>query len=236
VKLKDITKYRVIERYLPHRSKQTQQIDSSSFTPNSKNELDYYHFDVTKPPEISDYIENRFLPLFRQYKNNARINTRRLRIWRVSIIVLTMFVIIFNVIAIAGNNSSSPSNKSSSIIAMGIVSSIAAALILGFTAFLQLTKSQENWLLYSTISEKLEREYNLFKFKGGPYSLSVNNEKEGESGDVDKINKLFVEVVENIISTRGSDPRPTYSPTITTDTTTNHHHESTSPATTTAQG
>jgi Protein of unknown function (DUF4231) len=237
VKLRDITKYRVIERYLPHRSRQAQRIDSSSLTPtstNSKNELDYYHFDVTKPPEISDYIENRFLPIFRQYKNNARINTRRLRIWRVSIIVLTMFMIIFNIIAISGNNSNSPSNKSSSIIAMGIVSSIAAALVLGFTAFLQLTKSQENWLLYSTISEKLEREYNLFKFKGGPYSISANNEKEGESADVNKINKLFVEVVENIISTRGSDPRPTYSPTITTDTPTNHR-KPTSPATTTAQ-
>lgn len=73
----------------------------------------------------------------------------------------------------------------------GNVSSIAAALILGFTAFLQLTKSQENWLLYSTISEKLEREYNLFKFKGGPYSLSANK----EPNDVNKINRLFVEIV-----------------------------------------
>jgi hypothetical protein len=58
--------------------------------------------------------------------------------------------------------------------------------------------------------------------------LSANKEKEEESGDVDKINKLFVEIVENIILTQGSDPRPTYSSTITTDTTTNHHHEPTS--------
>jgi Protein of unknown function (DUF4231) len=158
-----------------------QQVDSSLSPTNSKNELDYYHFDATKPPEISDYIENRFLPIFRQYKNNARINTRRLRIWRVSIIVLTMFVIIFNVIAIA-SNSNNQSNKSSSIIAMGIVSSIAAALILGFTAFLQLTKSQENWLLYSTISEKLEREYNLFKFKGGPYFFVSKQRKRRRIG------------------------------------------------------
>jgi uncharacterized protein DUF4231 len=231
VKLRDITRYRVIERYLRQRSKQTRQIDSSSFTTtDSKNELDYYHFDLTKPPEISDYIKNRFLPIFRQYKNNARLNTRRLRMWRVSIIVLTMFMIIFNVIVISGNNSSS--NRSSSIIAMGIVSSIAAALILGFTAFLQLTKSQENWLLYSTISEKLEREYNLFKFKGGPYSLSATNEPD----DTNKINKLFVEIVENIILTQGSEPRPTYSSTIATDTiTTTNHHEPTSSPTTTAQ-
>jgi hypothetical protein len=75
---------------------------------------------------------------------------------------------------------------------MGIVSSIAAALILGFTAFLQSTKSQENWLLYSTISEKLEREHNLFKFKGGPYSLSANK----EPNDINKINRYFVEIVE----------------------------------------
>jgi hypothetical protein len=227
VKLRDITKYRVIEKYLPQRSKQPRQIDSS-FTPtDSKNELDYYHLDLTKPPEISDYIKNRFLPTFRQYKNNARLNTRRLRIWRVSIIVLTMFMIIFNVIVISGNNSSS--NGSSSIIAIGIVSSIAAALILGFTAFLQLTKSQENWLLYSTISEKLEREYNLFKFKGGPYSLLANN----EPNDINKINRLFVEIVENIILTQGSDPTPRSS-IITTDTTTNTNHPepTSSPATT----
>ena len=127
--------------------------------------------------------------MLRQYKNNARINTRRLRIWRVSIIVLTIFIIIFNVIDISSNNSTN--NRSFSIITMGIVSSIAAALILGFTAFLQLTKSQENWLLYSTISEKLEREYNLFKFEGGPYSLSANK----EPNDVNKINRLFVEIV-----------------------------------------
>ena len=55
MKLKDITKYRVIEMYLPHRSKQPRNIDSSFGTTDSKKELDYYHFDVTKPPEISDY-------------------------------------------------------------------------------------------------------------------------------------------------------------------------------------
>ena len=98
----------------------------------------------------------------------------------------------------------------------GLFLPLLATLILGFTAFLQLTKSQENWLLYSTISEKLEREYNLFKFKGGPYSLSANNEKEGESDDVNKINRLFVEIVENIILTQGSEPRPRYYSTITT--------------------
>ena len=57
MKLKDITKYRVIERYLPDRSKQHRKIDSSFSTIDSKNELDYYHFDVTKPLEISDYIK-----------------------------------------------------------------------------------------------------------------------------------------------------------------------------------
>jgi hypothetical protein len=234
VKLRDITKYRVIEKYLPRRSKQTRQIDSSSSatTSDSKNELDYYHFDVTKSPEISDYINNRFLPILRQYKNNARLNTRRLRIWRVSIILLTMFIIIFNVIVISSNNGTS--NGSSSIIAMGIVSSIAAALILGLTAFLQLTKSQENWLLYSTISEKLEREYNLFKFKGGPYSFSINKEKEGGSDDVNRINKLFVEVVENIILTQGSDHRPMYSSTPTDDTVVTNHREPTSSTSTVA--
>ena len=49
MKLRDITRYRVIERYLRQRSKQTRQIDSSSFTTtDSKNELDYYHLDLAQ--------------------------------------------------------------------------------------------------------------------------------------------------------------------------------------------
>jgi len=69
-------------------------------------------------------------------------------------------------------------------------------------------------------------------FKGGPYSLSANK----EPNDVNKINRLFVEIVENIILTQGSEPRPSYSSTIATDTiTTTNHHEPTSSPTTTAQ-
>jgi hypothetical protein len=194
MKLSDITKYKKIGSYFPRSRLQRQRLQKHN---NFGHEQNYY-YDISKPPEIAHYIENRFLPLFMDYKRNARINTRRLRIWRISIIALTLFIIIFNVVAIGNSNY----RNNSSVIAMGIVSSIAAALIVGFTAFLQLTKAQENWLLYGTISEKLERQYNLFKFKGGVYA---NRDKEGAVDGENEINRLFVENVENISLHKGQD-------------------------------
>jgi hypothetical protein len=62
------------------------------------------------------------------------------------------------------------------------------------------------------------------------HSLSANKEKEGESGEVNKINKLFVEIVENIILTQGSEPRPRYSSVVPTN-----NHEPMPSSTTTSQ-
>jgi hypothetical protein len=73
---------------------------------------------------------------------------------------LTLFIVIFDISALdyyAGKTSS----------ATAIASSIAAVLILGSTAFVQLTRTQENWILFSTASQRLEREYQLFMLKAG---------------------------------------------------------------------
>ena len=116
---------------------------------------------------------------------------RQFFIWRVSTIILTLFIIIFNVIALGYANRSA-------VAGIGMASSIAAALILGFTTLLQLTKAHENWLLSSRTFERLEREYHLFMLKASPYSINVPDDKS-------KTDKLFVENIENIILNQGSE-------------------------------
>ena len=129
-----------------------------------------------------------------------------------------MFIIIFNVIALGYANRSA----SSAVAGIGIASSIAAALILGFTTILQLTKAHENWLLSGRTFERLEKEYHLFMLKASPYSINVSDDKS-------KTDKLFVENIENIIFNQGSefrsqrhDDESTFDrmPTTTTTTTT----------------
>ena len=48
--------------------------------------------------------------------------------------------------------------------------SIFGFIIIIATGFLQLTKSQENWISYRSTAELLKSEYNLFKMKSGDYS------------------------------------------------------------------
>jgi hypothetical protein len=84
---------------------------------------------------------------------------RRLQLWRVSIIILTLFIVIFDV-SVLGYYDGRPFSS-----ATAIASSIAAVLVLGSTAFVQLTRTQEN--LFSTASRRLEREYQLFMLKAG---------------------------------------------------------------------
>ena len=116
---------------------------------------------------------------------------RRLQLWRVSIIILTLFIVIFDV-SVLGYYDSRPISP-----ATAIASSIAAVLVLGSTAFVQLTRTQENLLLFSTASRRLEREYQLFMLKAGVYSPSASTNI-GE--DYKAKNKLFVERIEDIIS------------------------------------
>ena len=52
---------------------------------------------------------------------------------------------------------------------------MASSIFFGFiiivaTVFLQLIKSQENWISYRSTAELLQSEYNLFKMKSGDYS------------------------------------------------------------------
>jgi hypothetical protein len=185
-----------IRRYF-RRQQQTQ------IQPQPKQNLDhkFSNYDINKPAEISDYIQKRFLPLLHWFKNRTRANVRRLQFWRVSIIILTLFIVIFDV-SVLGYYDGRPFSS-----ATAIASSIAAVLVLGSTAFVQLTRTQENLLLFSTASRRLEREYQLFMLKAGVYSPSIPSASDNVAEDDKSKSKLFVENIENIISSHTSESR-----------------------------
>jgi Protein of unknown function (DUF4231) len=177
-----------------------QQLGRGRLQQNPNPNLSSENYDINKPAEISDYIQKRFLPVFRWYKNRTSANARRFRFWRISIIILTLFIVIFDISALgyyAGKSSS----------ATAIASSIAAVLILGSTAFVQLTRTQENWILFSTASQRLEREYQLFMLKAGVYSPSTRPASTSVDEDDQAKSRLFVENIENIISSHTSESR-----------------------------
>lgn len=51
-----------------------------------------------------------------------------------------------------------------------MISSVFGFIIIIATGFVQLTKSQENWISYRSTAELLKSEYNPFKMKSGDYS------------------------------------------------------------------
>jgi hypothetical protein len=114
-------------------------------------------------------------------------------------IILTLFIVIFDVSVLGYYDASSS--------VTAIASSVAAVLMLGSTAFVQLTRTQENLLLFSTASQRLEREYQLFMLKAGVYSPSIPSASDNVAEDDKSKSKLFVENIENIISSHTSESR-----------------------------
>jgi hypothetical protein len=185
-----------IRRYF-RRQQQTQ------IQPQPKQNLDhkFSNYDINKPAEISDYIQKRFLPIFDWFKSKTRANVRTFKLWRISLIILALFIVIFDV-SVLGYYDGRPSSS-----ATAIASSIAAVLMLGSTAFVQLTRTQENLHLFSTASQRLEREYQLFMLKAGVYSPSIPSASDNVAEDDKSKSKLFVENIENIISSHTSESR-----------------------------
>jgi Protein of unknown function (DUF4231) len=188
-------------QYLPYQPQQGQEQSQPQQNLGSNFSENY---DIDKPAEISDYIQKRFLPVFHWFKNRTRANVRRLQLWRVSIIILTLFIVIFDV-SVLGYYDGRPFSS-----ATAIASSIAAVLVLGSTAFVQLTRTQENLLLFSTASRRLEREYQLFMLKAGVYSPSAPSASTNIGEDYKAKSKLFVERIEDIISNHSSESRFQY--------------------------
>jgi hypothetical protein len=181
-------------QYLSYQPLQQRQEQSQPQQNLSSNLSENY--DINKPAEISDYIQKRYLPVFHWFQSRTRATVRRLQLWRVSIIILTLFIVIFDVSVLGYYDGRLFSS------ATAIASSIAAVLVLGSTAYVQLTRTQENLLLFSTASRRLEREYQLFMLKAGVYSPSASTNIDE---DYKAKNKLFVERIEDIISNHSSE-------------------------------
>lgn len=121
-------------------------------------------------------------------RKKASDNMFRFSILRISIIILSFITSIINAIRLVSNNYT---------IGIQLFTAIVTALILTLTSLLQLTKSQENWILFRATAERLKSEYESFVFGASPYYF--------EEKDIVKKNKLFIERIENIYLTEGSD-------------------------------
>ncbi len=144
---------------------------------------------MKKNPTIEDYIKKRYKKQLQYYENNASNNRVRFYISQIVIIIVSALIPIINTIP--------TDNGNDNINAIKMASSIFGFIIIVATGFLQLTKSQENWISYRSTAELLKSEYNLFKMKSGDYS----NEKMGN--DKIKREQLFVNRIETIIAEEG---------------------------------
>jgi hypothetical protein len=152
-----------------------------------KNSEDVEIYSHEKEPTIEDYIEKRYKPQLQYYENHASNNRVRFYISQIIIIVVSALIPIINTI---------PSDIEN-IDTIKMASSLFGFIIIIATGFVQLTKSQENWISYRSTAELLKSEYHLFKMKSGDYS----NEKMGN--DNKKREQLFVNRIETIISEEG---------------------------------
>jgi Protein of unknown function (DUF4231) len=90
-------------------------------------------------PTISDYLERRFKPQLEWYEKKAKDNMLRFRVLRISIIGLSLLISIVNATGLTSNSTATTKETQ-------LFTAIISASILGFTSFLQLTKSQEDWI------------------------------------------------------------------------------------------
>ncbi len=91
----------------------------------------------------------------------------RFRILRISIIILSFITSIINAIGLVSNNYT---------IGIQLFTAIVTALILTLTSLLQLTKSQEDWILFRATAERLKSEYQSFVFGARRYHLQGEEE------------------------------------------------------------
>ena len=78
--------FRRLIKQQPRRRQQKQQ-ELDVVNSSSKADITQYYYDVAKTPEISDYLEKRFIPIFQWYKNKTKLNMRQFFILRVSTII-----------------------------------------------------------------------------------------------------------------------------------------------------
>jgi hypothetical protein len=129
----------------------------------------------------SNYVEDRLSEQMKWYETKANENKSRFHIFQTIIVIASVIIPIINLINFAPFE-------------IRIVSSILGGTVTGITAFIQLKKYQENWLLYRATEENLKKEKYLFLYDAGPYSDAKDDNRK----------KVLVERVESIISSETS--------------------------------
>jgi hypothetical protein len=129
----------------------------------------------------SNYVEERLTDQTNWYERKANENKSKFHIFQSIIIIASVIIPIINLINFAPFE-------------IRIISSILGGTVTGITAFIQLKKYQENWLLYRATEENLKKEKYLFLYDAGPYSDAKDDNRK----------KILVERVESIISSETS--------------------------------
>src|SRR5215204_5290291 len=129
----------------------------------------------------SNYVEDRLTGQMKWYESKANENKSRFQIFQTIIIIASVIIPLINLIE-------------SAPFEIRVISSILGGTVTGVTAFIQLKKYQENWLLYRATEENLKKEKYLFLYDAGPYSDAKDDNRK----------KILVERVESMISSETS--------------------------------
>ena len=108
-------------------------------------------------PDISDYVKNRLKKRIDWYYKKAGTEKMKYHISQYVIIVASASIPIINFVPIEINTQ--------------IITSILGASIVAITGIHQLTKFQENWILYRSTGEKLRQEAYYFVNQVGNYEI-----------------------------------------------------------------
>jgi hypothetical protein len=133
-----------------------------------------------------EYVRNRLDDQIKWYSEKSAFNKSRYRLFQVVIIIASGTIPILNLTVTAF--------KADAQHAALFTSSILGSIITIITAFLQMEKYFDNWILYRTTAESLKREKILFQNNAGEYSNLNESEK----------NRILVERVEAMLSSENA--------------------------------
>jgi hypothetical protein len=128
------------------------------------------------------YIKNRLDDQLEWYSKKSAFNKSRYRLCQVAIIIASALIPLINLTASAFDIWWQH--------AALIISALLGSIITIISAFMQLEKYFENWILYRTTLESLKREKVLFQNSAGEYTLLSESDK----------NRILVERIEAILS------------------------------------
>jgi hypothetical protein len=139
-------------------------------------------YNFNKPPNIQDYMQNRFEPQLQWYEKQAKSSMNKFYSSQAVIIFFGALIPIINVL---------PTGEPNMI---KVLSAIFGGMIIVATGVLQLTKAYENWINYRSTAEQLKQEYHLFALEAEQYSRQEDKDSKG---------RLFVERIESLIRLEG---------------------------------